>query len=77
MAGKKKLSFEEALSRLEEVIGLLENNRCELEESLSLFQEGMELVKFCRGKLAEAEKKISILVKEAGEFVAFESEGNS
>jgi exodeoxyribonuclease VII small subunit len=77
LAGKKKLSFEEALARLEEVIASLENNECELEESLSLFKEGMELVKFCRGKLSDTEKKISILVKEAGEFVAFESGGDS
>jgi len=72
---EKILSFEEALQRLEEVLSKLEKSECALEESLSLFQEGMQLVKFCRGKLSDVEQKISILLKESGEFAAFTDEG--
>jgi len=76
LADRKKLSFEEALSRLEKVIARLESNDCGLEDSLALFQEGMELVKLCRDKLAGVERKISILLQETGEFVPFESEAD-
>ncbi len=71
----KELTFEEALQRLEEVLSLLEKSECKLEESLSLFQEGMSLVSFCRGKLADVEQKISILLKDSGEFANFVPEG--
>ena len=37
-----------------------------LDKTLSLFEEGVRLSRFCRGKLDEAEKKIDILLKEEG-----------
>ncbi len=58
-----ELKFEEALARLEEIVGQLEKGDLPLEESLRLFEEGVGLSKTCIKKLDEAEKKIEILIK--------------
>ena len=55
------LSFEEAMKRLEEIAGKLENGQASLDESLSLYEEGIRLVRFCNEKLNLAEQKIRIL----------------
>ena len=54
----EKMSFEEALSRLEETVRKLESGSTSLDESLTLFEEGIELVKLCSGKLDAAEQKV-------------------
>ncbi len=54
----KKLTFEQALARLEETVRRLENGDVPLDESLSLFEEGIALVKLCNGKLDAAEQKV-------------------
>lgn len=58
-----KMSFEEALAKLENIVAQLENGSLPLEDSLAKFDEGMRLSKICGDKLAEAESKIEILVK--------------
>ncbi|MBQ9510124.1 MAG: exodeoxyribonuclease VII small subunit [Clostridia bacterium] len=69
---KKKMSFEEALARLDEIVGSMENGKAELDELLSLFEEGVSLVKLCNSKLNSAERKIK-LVKANGDEVPFEN----
>jgi exodeoxyribonuclease VII small subunit len=64
MAEKK---FEKAMERLEEIVENLEAGELSLEDSLKVFEEGMKLVRFCSHKLEEAEKKVSLLVRESGE----------
>lgn len=59
----KNITFEEALSRLEEIVKELENGTAALDKSLDMFEEGVALVKLCSGRLDEAEKRISILTK--------------
>lgn len=59
------LTFEEALSRLEEVVARLEGGRQPLEVSLKDFEDGMRLVRFCSSQLDETEKRIEVLVKDA------------
>jgi len=61
----EKLPFDEALKRLEAIVAQLESGNLSLEESLLAFEAGMRLNKLCSGKLAEAEKKIEVLVKNA------------
>ena len=63
---KKAQNFEEAIKRLEEIVGDLEKGEIPLDETLSLFEEGIKLSRFCREKLDEAEKKIDILLKDVG-----------
>lgn len=66
----KKVTFEQALNRLEEIARILESGETSLEESLKMYEEGMKLIDFCNQKLNEAEKKIQKLTKtESGEFV--------
>lgn len=63
------MTFEEAISRIQEIIHRLEAGETSLEESLKLFEEGMNLINFCQKKLDEVEQKIEMLVKnEGGEF---------
>jgi len=56
--------FEEAFTRLNEIVRQLEAGETGLEESLQLYAEGMTLVGFCGLKLSEAEKKIEQLTSE-------------
>ncbi len=58
-----KLSFEEALTRLEEIANTLENENPGLEKALELYEEGAKLLKECTGMLDEAQKKITVLTK--------------
>ena len=59
----KKLKYEQAVQRLEEIVSLMENNNTPLDESIELYKEGIELAKFCDQKLSHAEGEISILKK--------------
>lgn len=58
----KELTFETALSRLEEIVRALDGGSAPLDESLALFEEGVGLVKLCSGKLDSAEQRVKILV---------------
>ena len=60
---KKKLAFESALKRLEEIVNKLESGEIPLEESIKVFEEGEQLVRFCMDTLNEAEKKVKKLEK--------------
>ncbi len=58
----KELTFEAALARLEEIVRALDGGSAPLDESLSLFEEGVRLVKLCSGKLDGAEQRVKILI---------------
>ncbi len=76
MVDDKALKFEEALTRLEAVVGRLESGELLLEESLRLFEEGIHLTKVCTHRLEEAERRIAILLKnERGEILEAPFEG--
>ena len=69
MADEKETKFEDALTRLEAVVNRLESGELPLEESLRLFEEGVHLTKVCTHRLEEAERRITILLKnEQGEL---------
>ena len=64
-----KFDFEKALARLEKIIDDLESGELGLDESLKVFEEGVELSKKCHLKLTEAEAKVKQLVKtDDGDF---------
>ena len=69
----KKPSFEQAMGRLEEIVGLLERGECGLDQSLKLFEEGDKLAGQCEELLDKAEQKVSLLLS-GGEEVPFEEE---
>ena len=58
-----KDNFEEALSRLEEIVRELEKGEIGIEEALKLFEEGTGLSKLCAKKLSTVEKRVEILKK--------------
>ena len=63
MNKKNEKSFESALKRLEEISELLEDENTPLEDSIKLFEEGVELKDFCEEKLKNAKLKIDKNVK--------------
>ena len=66
---KEELSFEELMKRLEEVTNKLEKEELNLDESVTLFEEGMKLSKKCNETLENAEKRITILLENNGELI--------
>ena len=63
MNKKNEKNFESALNRLEQISDLLENEETPLEESIKLFEEGIELKEYCEEKLKSAKVKIDKIVK--------------
>ena len=67
MANKKdisKLSFEEAIKTLGDIVDGIEGGQTPLEGSIEQYEKGMELIKHCRGILQSAEKKIEKITDE-------------
>ena len=62
MNENNEFNFEMALKRLEEIATALENGNAQLETALSLFEEGVGLIKECNAKLDAAEQKVKLLV---------------
>ena len=58
-----EMKFEEALKKLEKIVGDLENGNIPLEESLEKYEEGIRLSRLCAKKLEAARKKVEILLK--------------
>lgn len=58
--------FEKAMSRLNRIVSSLEKGDLPLEESLRLFEEGVQLSRYCSERLSEAEQRIQVLVRSKG-----------
>ncbi len=70
---KKKVAevpFEEAMARLEVIVKTMEGDAVSLDESLSLYEEGIALVRRCQKELEAAEQRVMILQKTADGSVA-------
>jgi exodeoxyribonuclease VII small subunit len=66
-AASDEHTFESAISRLENLVEEMEVEDLPLERLIVNYEEGIRLVKACQQKLAEAEKKIEIIRRQAGE----------
>ena len=63
-----ELTYEQAMTRLEQIVATLESGRCTLDESLKLFEEGTKLTAYCAEQLKNAEQKIlKLTAVESGE----------
>ena len=62
MAGKK-LTFEQQIARLEEIVSALEQGDVQLADSLALFEEGTKLIAACTKQLDQAEQQVVKLMK--------------
>ena len=60
MSNKKSPSFESRLARLQEIITALEGGDKPLEESVTMYKEGLEHTRECRKMLAQAKHEISV-----------------
>jgi exodeoxyribonuclease VII small subunit len=68
MAEKKKINldkmnFEESLMKLEEIVEKLGDGKVDLEEMVSLYQEGVMLKEHCNKKLLDAKMKVEVILK--------------
>ena len=57
----KKESFKQSMDRLDEIIARLNQNEVELEEAITLFEEGLKLDKQCDARLKQFEQRVSVL----------------
>ncbi len=63
----KNTDFEKSLNELEKIVEELQNGDISLDESIKLFERGMELTSLCRKTLETARQKITSLTKEEQE----------
>ena len=61
--------FEAAIAELESIVKKLEDGDLTLEQSLALYERGVQLSRFCHARLEEAEHRIEVLT-ERGELKA-------
>lgn len=55
----ENMTFEQALNRLEEIVQLLEKDTTSLDQSVDLFQEGIQLSNYCPKKINNVEDKVA------------------
>ncbi|GKV64566.1 MULTISPECIES: exodeoxyribonuclease VII small subunit [unclassified Sporosarcina] len=72
MAEEKEMQFEQAMHRLEEIVQKLEAGEAPLEDTITLYQQGMELSAFCQKKLQNAEKQLIRMMDQEGNETPFD-----
>ncbi|RKY02421.1 exodeoxyribonuclease VII small subunit [Candidatus Poribacteria bacterium] len=68
---EERITFEEALKRLEEIVEALESEELPLEKALEMFEEGIRMSRICSEILRKAELKVEELVKESDGTIRF------
>jgi exodeoxyribonuclease VII small subunit len=71
MSKEKKVSFEEAMQQLEDIVEQLEEGDVPLEEAISIYKKGMELSKLCHDKLRNVEEQLTEILTENGKKETF------
>jgi len=71
MAKDEKVSFEEAMQQLEDIVEQLEEGDVPLEEAISIYKKGMELSKLCHDKLRNVEEQLTEILTENGKKDSF------
>lgn len=59
-----RLTFEQAMEKLETIVSAMEQGGVPLDEMISKFEEGAAIANYCQGKLASLKKKMEILIKD-------------
>lgn len=72
MGENKDLTFEQAMTKLEEIVHKLEEEDVPLEKAIDYYQEGMKLSKLCDDILQNAQEKMANIIKEDGDTVPFD-----
>lgn len=68
-------NFESALAELEQVVAAMDAGQMPLEQSLTSYRRGMELLKYCQARLLDAQQQVKIL--EAGSLNDFNVDGDN
>ena len=63
----KKVTFQQSMERLDEIIEALDHNENELEDAIHLFVEGLLLVKNCDAQLKQFEQRMNVLLAKEDE----------
>ncbi|MGS2776097.1 exodeoxyribonuclease VII small subunit [Robertmurraya sp. GLU-23] len=71
MSKETKVSFEEAMQQLEDIVEQLEEGDVPLEEAISIYKKGMELSKLCHDKLRNVEEQLTEILTENGKKETF------
>ena len=58
-------TFEHAMARLEEIVASMESERMPLEEMVTSYEEGMNLLKVCRQRIENARRRVEMIVVDA------------
>ncbi len=58
---QKTVSFEAAMTELDQLVADMEGGKLSLEDSLAAYKRGAELLSFCRGKLDDAQQQVRVL----------------
>lgn len=69
----ENMTYEKAMKRLEDIVSKLESNDIPLEDSIALFQEGIQLSKYCDEKLQNIQEKVA-QIYEDGQLKEFQTE---
>lgn len=67
---RQETTIEESLKELDDIVEKLESREISLEESFTMYQKGMELLKQCSGKIDKVEKKM-MKINEDGDLSEF------
>lgn len=67
----EELSFEDSLTKLEEIVNKLEKGDVPLDDAIDEFNNAMQLVKICNEKLNNAEESIAKIVEDNGDLIDF------
>lgn len=74
MSKTKNMNFEDSLARVDKIISMLEEKGVSLEDSVSLYEEAVNLIKDCHSTLEKVEGKVKKIVdkqtKELGDIDA-------
>ena len=73
MATEKKFNLEKSLKDLEALVEELESGDLPLDKAMTKFEEGIKLTRNCQAALKDAEQKVQILLKNAGEDETLEA----
>ena len=71
VTNENKISFEDAMTKLEQIVDKLEEGDVPLEEAIIFYKEGMELSKLCHDKLKSVEEQLTQIIHEDGRAERF------
>ena len=72
MAEEKDMQFEQAMHQLEEIVQKLEAGEAPLDDTITLYKQGMELSSYCQKKLQHAEKQLIRMIDQDGNETPFD-----